>query len=132
MNDLDELLAAPAARSMPRGRLEQRKAALVEAIDADLRSTAARAGRLRALRAWLTSFSIFLALLGLGLFAPSARSGEHGAHTVVVAAVGGGAAVAALAATSRHRLAGPEAVRRGSQRLAPAARRGSGRRVPAS
>jgi hypothetical protein len=65
MNDFLELFPIPAERDLPYGRLEHHKAALLQRVDADLRTRGRRAGRLRGLLAWLTSLGIMLALIGV-------------------------------------------------------------------
>ncbi len=63
MNDFLELIPVPAERDLPSGRLEHHKAALLQRVEADLRTRRGR--RLRGLRAWLTSLGIMLALIGV-------------------------------------------------------------------
>lgn len=68
MNDFLELLPVPRERDLPSGRLEQRKAVLLLLVEADLRSAErrrARSGRLGALRAWLMSLGIIVALIAI-------------------------------------------------------------------
>jgi hypothetical protein len=108
MNELLELLPVPAERDMPSGSLERRKAALLQLVEAELRMgdrKATRLGRLRGLRAWLTSLGIILALVAVvssTLLATHVR--PHTTRVVVEAAValGTGPVVASLVAVPRQ------------------------------
>ena len=103
MRDLLDLIAAPAARDLPPGHLEERKQMLLHAItapeavaDADqpLRS------RLRRIAGWLAAF-VAVVVVGLGASRAEIQpvNADHLASAVAVA--GAGAAIAVHAAAAR-------------------------------
>jgi hypothetical protein len=109
MNEVRELLAVPAERDMPSASFEQRKAALLEVVEADLRMADRARGRLRGLRGWLTSLGVILALIGVaGSTLLTTRVRPQGMRVAVEAAVvvGSGPVVASLAALPRPRSGG--------------------------
>jgi hypothetical protein len=105
MNEFLELLPVPAERDMPAGCFEQRKAALLRLVEADLEmgdQNASRLGRLRGLRAWLTLLGVILALVAVvssTLLTTHVRAQRT--QVVVEAAVvlGSGPVIAALTVT---------------------------------
>jgi len=106
MNEFLDLLAVPGLREMPSGRLDQRRAALIEFVETDLRLQAGRPGRLRVLRAWLMSLGVGLGLLAVVGSAFLAAHHGHGHRTRVsvetAVALGSGSVVASLAGLPRR------------------------------
>jgi hypothetical protein len=106
MNEFRDLLPVPAERDLPFGRLEHRKAALVQRVEADLQAGERKVlglQRLRGLRTWLTSLGILLALIavaGSALLTTHVRA--QGARVAVEAVALGSAPVAASLVLARH------------------------------
>src|SRR5215467_12841708 len=100
MNELRGLPPVPAERDFPRGRLEERRAVLVQLVEAELQPVPAR-GLLRSLRAWVASLSVILVLLVLAASAFVAGRGSAARSRVAIqtaAVVGSGSIVACLKA----------------------------------
>jgi hypothetical protein len=111
MNDFLELLPVPAERDLPAGSVEQRKAALLQMVEADLHSgarTGIRLARLRGLRIWLMSIGVSLALVATVGSMLTNDGGPQSTRVAVETAVvlGGGPAVASLFAMPRLRADG--------------------------
>jgi hypothetical protein len=103
MNDFLELFPIPAERDLPSGRLEHHKAALLQRVEADLRTRGRTAERLRGLRAWLTSLGIILALIGVaGSTLLTTHFRAQGTRAAVEAVALGGAPVMASLLLARN------------------------------
>jgi hypothetical protein len=101
MNDFLELLPVPAERDLPSGRFVQRKAALLQLVEADLQSgrKATPLGRWRHLRVWLLSIGIGLALIATAsstLLVSHVRPQTTRVAVATVVALGGGPVVASF------------------------------------
>jgi hypothetical protein len=111
MNELLELLPAPAERDIPAHRFEQRRSTLVAAVGADVGAAGrrpARFSRLRALRVWLMSLVLILVLASMAASLSSVtRLPGPSSGTLVETAVLAGTPIAvSIAGSHRQRFGG--------------------------
>jgi hypothetical protein len=102
MNELLELMPVPGERELPPGRLEERRAGLLAAIEAEPVAGRRRVRLGMFVRGWLASIGLLLACLVvfcsfLVAGGPREQQGESAAKTVLVVAGASGIAAFAVA-----------------------------------